>query len=92
MKKKVLPVAANFSLNKKAKNKKRGAFFWGHLFSWGKYMANISLEQCFFKKHLYKPHKTIYNADINKKKPHKIKIKQTQNHKDTKQQKQTGEY
>lgn len=48
MKKKVLPVAANFSLNKKAKNKKRGAFFWGHLFSWGKYMANISLEQCFF--------------------------------------------
>ena len=36
MKKKVLPVAANFSLNKKAKNKKRGAFFWGHLFSWGK--------------------------------------------------------
>ena len=49
MKKKVLPVAANFSLNKKAKNKKRGAFFWGHLFSWGKYMVNISLEQCFFK-------------------------------------------
>ena len=48
MKKKVLPVAANFSLNKKAKNKKRGAFFWGHLFSWGKYMVNISLEQCFF--------------------------------------------
>ena len=49
MKKKVLPVAANFSLNKKAKNKKRGAFFWGHLFSWGKYMVNISLEQCFLK-------------------------------------------
>lgn len=49
MKKKVLPVAANFSLNKKAKNKKRGAFFWGHLFSWGKYTVNISLEQCFFK-------------------------------------------
>ena len=49
MKKKVLPVAANFSLNKKAKNKKRGAFFWGHLFYWGKYMVNISLEQCFFK-------------------------------------------
>lgn len=49
MKKKVLPVAANFSLNKKAKNKKRGAFFWGHLFSWGKYMVNISLEQYFFK-------------------------------------------
>ena len=49
MKKKVLPVAANFSLNKKAKNKERGAFFWGHLFSWGKYMVNISLEQCFFK-------------------------------------------
>ena len=49
MKKKVLPVAANFSINKKAKNKKRGAFFWGHLFSWGKYMVNISLEQCFFK-------------------------------------------
>ena len=49
MKKKVLPVAANFSLNKKAKNKKRGAFFWGHLFSWGKYMVNISLEQFFFK-------------------------------------------
>ena len=49
MKKKVLPVAANFSLNKKAKNKKRGAFFWGHLFSWGKYMVNNSLEQCFFK-------------------------------------------
>lgn len=49
MKKKVLPVAANFSLNKKAKNKKRGAFFWGHLFSWGKYMVNILLEQCFFK-------------------------------------------
>ena len=37
-----------FGLNKKAKNKKRGAFFWGHLFSWGKYMVNISLEQCFF--------------------------------------------
>ena len=35
----------------------------------------------FLKKPLYKPHKTIYNADINKKKPHKIKIKQTQNHK-----------
>ena len=49
MKKKVLPVAANFSLNKKAKNKERGAFFWGHLFSWGKYIVNISLEQCFFK-------------------------------------------
>ena len=49
MKKKVLPVAANFSLNKKAKNKKRGEFFWGQLFSWGKYMVNISLEQCFFK-------------------------------------------
>lgn len=32
MKKKVLPVAANFSLNKKAKNKKRGAFFWGTSF------------------------------------------------------------
>ena len=62
MKKKVLLVAANFSLNKKAKNKKRGAFFWGHLFSWGKYMVNISLEQYFLKKHLYKPHKTRYNA------------------------------
>ena len=49
MKKKVLPGAANFSLNKKAKNKKRGAFFWGHLFSWGKYMVNISLEQCYIK-------------------------------------------
>ena len=67
MKKKVLPVAANFSLNKKAKNKKRGAFFWGHLFSWGKYMVIISLEQCFFLKHLYKPHKTIYNAVKTKK-------------------------
>ena len=32
MKKKVLLVAANFSLNKKAKNKKRGAFFWGTSF------------------------------------------------------------
>ena len=67
MKKKVLPVAANFSLNKKAKNKKRGAFFWGHLFSWGKYMVNISLEQFFLKKHLYKPHKTRYNAVKTKK-------------------------
>ena len=44
MKKKVLPVAANFSLNKKAKNKKRGAFFWGHLFSWGKYMVNNAVK------------------------------------------------
>ena len=32
MKKKVLPVAANFSLNKKAKNKKRGAFSGGTSF------------------------------------------------------------
>ena len=48
MKKKVLPVAANFSLNKKAKKEKR-CLFRGHLFSWGKYMVNISLEQCFFK-------------------------------------------
>ena len=67
MKKKVLPVVANFSLNKKAKNKKKGAFSGGHLFSWGKYMVNISLEQCFFKKHLYKPHKTRYNAVKTKK-------------------------
>ena len=37
------------------------------LFSWGKYMVNISLEQCFFKKHLYKPHKTRYNAVKTKK-------------------------
>ena len=66
MKKKVLPVAANFSLNKKAKNKKRGAFFWGHLFSWGKYMVNISLEQCFFK-NIFTNHKTIYNAVKTKK-------------------------
>jgi hypothetical protein len=44
----VIGAVINFSLNKKAKNKKRGAFFWGHLFSWGKYMVNISLEQCFF--------------------------------------------
>ena len=29
------------------------------------------------KKTLYKPHKTIYNAYINKKKPHKFEIKQT---------------
>ena len=32
MKKKVLPVAANFRLNKKAKNKKRGAFSGAPLF------------------------------------------------------------
>ena len=49
MKKKVLPVVASFSLNKKAKNKEKRCLFWGHLFSWGKYMVNISLEQCFFK-------------------------------------------
>ena len=65
MKKKVLPVAANFSLNKKAKNKR--CLFRGRLFSWGKYMVNISLEQCFLKKHLYKPHKTRYNAVKTKK-------------------------
>lgn len=41
--------------------------FPGRLFSWGKYMVNISLEQCFFKKHLYKPHKTRYNAVKTKK-------------------------
>ncbi|MEF2853071.1 MAG: hypothetical protein U0N86_11650, partial [Lachnospiraceae bacterium] len=41
--------------------------FRGRLFSWGKYMVNISLEQCFFKKHLYKPHKTRYNAVKTKK-------------------------
>ena len=32
MKKKVLPVVASFSLNKKAKNKKRGAFSGGTSF------------------------------------------------------------
>ena len=67
MKKKVLPVVASFSLNKKAKNKAKRCLFRGHLFSWGKYMVNISLEQYFFKKHLYKPHKTIYNAVKTKK-------------------------
>ena len=66
MKKKVLPVVANFSLNKKAKKEKR-CLFRGHLFSWGKYMVYISLEQCFLKKHLYKPHKTRYNAVKTKK-------------------------
>ena len=48
MKKKVLPVVASFSLNKKAKNK-RGAFSGGASFIGEKYMVNISLEQCFFK-------------------------------------------
>lgn len=38
---------SQFQFNKKAK--KRGAFSGGHLFSWGKYMVNISLEQCFLK-------------------------------------------
>ena len=56
---------SQFQFNKKAK--KRGAFSGGRLFSWGKYMVNISLEQCFFKKHLYKPHKTRYNAVKTKK-------------------------
>ena len=56
---------SQFQFNKKAK--KRGAFSGGHLFSWGKYMVNISLEQCFLKKHLYKPHKTRYNAVKTKK-------------------------
>lgn len=65
MKKKVLPVVANFSLIKKQRI--RGAFSGGHLFSWGKYMVNISLEQCFLKKNLYKPHKTRYNAVKTKK-------------------------
>ena len=59
------PGRSQFQFNKKAK--KRGAFSGGHLFSWGKYMVNISLEQCFFKKHLYKPHKTRYNAVKTKK-------------------------
>ena len=49
MKKKVLPVVASFSLNKKAKNKKRGAFSGGASFIGEKYMVNISLEQCFLK-------------------------------------------
>ena len=43
----------------------------------------------FFEKTLYKPHKTIYNALINKEKPHKNKINQKQNHKSYKQ---TGVY
>lgn len=48
MKKKVLPVVANFSLIKK--QRKEVPFpGGGHLFSWGKYMVNISLEQCFLK-------------------------------------------
>ena len=48
MKKKVLPVAANFSLNKKAKNKKRGAFFWGHLFFLGKIYGKYFIGTVFF--------------------------------------------
>ena len=43
----------------------------------------------FFEKPLYKPHKTIYNALINKEKPHKNIINQKQNHKSYKQ---TGVY
>lgn len=52
-------------------------------------MKTVTNSKCGFvtillKKPLYKPHKTIYNADINKKKPHKFRIKQTQTHKTTK--------
>ena len=43
----------------------------------------------FIEKPLYKPHKTIYNALVNKEKPHKNKINQKQNHKSYKQ---TGVY
>ena len=66
MKKKVLPVVANFSLNKKAKNKKRGAFSGAPLFL-GKIYGKYFIGTVFFKKHLYKPHKTRYNAVKTKK-------------------------
>ena len=65
MKKKVLPVAANFSLNKKQRIRKEVPFSGGTSFL-RENMVNISLEQCFLK-HLYKPHKTIYNAVKTKK-------------------------
>ena len=68
---------SQFQFNKKAKNKKRGAFSGGHLFSWGKYMVNISLEQCFLK-NTFTNH---IKQDIMQSKQRKTTYKTKKNHK-----------
>ena len=66
MKKKVLPVVANFSLIKKQRIRKEVPFPGAPLFL-GKIYGKYFIGTVFFLKHLYKPHKTIYNAVKTKK-------------------------